>query len=137
MCTNRSRRHALPKFAPLNFILHEYSGEEVLFPKLDPQAKALGEYLRARRVDAPETGGVVAQLLRDANLPRALLQTAPASRHVLLGPAPIALGMLDKTGLEGPTCQQKPLHASNPRVVLDACLHPSPTRFNGSVSVSI
>ncbi len=49
-------RHVFPQIRALNFILHEYLGEGVSSsPKLDPQAKALGEYLRARRVDVPES----------------------------------------------------------------------------------
>ena len=49
-------RHVFPQIRALNFVLHEYLGEGVSSsPKLDPQAKALGEYLRARRVDVPES----------------------------------------------------------------------------------
>jgi hypothetical protein len=51
----RVDRYSLPKLRALNFVLHGYLGEGVSSsPKWDPQAKALGEYLRARVVPVPE-----------------------------------------------------------------------------------
>ncbi len=48
-------RYVFPRIRALNFVLHGYLGEGVASsPQLDPQAKALGEYLRARLVDVPE-----------------------------------------------------------------------------------
>ncbi len=52
-------RYVFPRIRALNFVLRGYLGEGVSSsPKLDPQAKALGEYLRARVVDVPK--GLVA-----------------------------------------------------------------------------
>ncbi len=48
-------RHVFPRIRSLNFELHGYLGEGVASsPRWDPQAKALGEYLRAKVVPVPE-----------------------------------------------------------------------------------
>jgi hypothetical protein len=48
-------RHVLPRLRAVNFVLRGFLGEGVASsPKWDPQAKTLGEYLRARLVDVPE-----------------------------------------------------------------------------------
>lgn len=47
--------HALPNLAGLNVILHGLLGEGVASStRFDPQAKAVGEWLRARVVSLPE-----------------------------------------------------------------------------------
>jgi len=47
-------RHALPNLWSLNFIVHGLLGDGVASStRSDPQAKSLGEYLRARLVDVP------------------------------------------------------------------------------------
>jgi hypothetical protein len=49
-------RHAFPNFAALNFVIHGLLGEGVASStRLDPQAKTLGEYLRAKVVEVPES----------------------------------------------------------------------------------
>ena len=59
------RRHELPGLLALNFVVVGVLGEGVAAStRPDPQAKSLGEYLRSRMVDLPES------LLRDA--PRAV-----------------------------------------------------------------
>ncbi len=48
-------RYVFSNLRAINFVLHGYLGLGVSSsPKLDPQAKALGEYLRARVVPVPE-----------------------------------------------------------------------------------
>lgn len=48
-------RYALPNLRAINFLLEGYLGEGVSSSnKLDPQAKALGEYFRAKVVPVPE-----------------------------------------------------------------------------------
>jgi hypothetical protein len=48
-------RFELPNLRSLNFVLHGLLGEGVASStRLDPQAKSLGEYLRAKHVDVPE-----------------------------------------------------------------------------------
>ena len=48
-------RHELPNLAALNFLVPGLLGEGVSSStRLDPQAKTLGEYLRAKLVDVPE-----------------------------------------------------------------------------------
>jgi hypothetical protein len=48
-------RHALPNLRALNFVLHGLLGQGVAAStRFDPQAKALGEWLRCRNVDIPE-----------------------------------------------------------------------------------
>ncbi|MFE0947772.1 acyclic terpene utilization AtuA family protein [Streptomyces mutabilis] len=48
-------RHALPGLRALNFVVEGVLGEGVAAQaRFDPQAKALGEWLRARHVDIPE-----------------------------------------------------------------------------------
>ncbi|GLZ34763.1 hypothetical protein Lesp02_69500 [Lentzea sp. NBRC 105346] len=48
-------RYELPNLKALNFVLHGLLGEGVASStRFDPQAKALGEWLRARHVDIPE-----------------------------------------------------------------------------------
>jgi hypothetical protein len=47
-------RHALPNLRSLNFVVHGLLGDGVAAStRSDPQAKSLGEYLRARVVDVP------------------------------------------------------------------------------------
>jgi hypothetical protein len=48
-------RHLLPNLAAVNFIVHGLLGAGVAAAtRFDPQAKALGEWLRSRHVDIPE-----------------------------------------------------------------------------------
>ncbi|MFE3329113.1 acyclic terpene utilization AtuA family protein [Streptomyces sp. NPDC059176] len=48
-------RHVLPNLRALNFVVEGLLGEGVAAQaRFDPQAKGLGEWLRARRVDVPE-----------------------------------------------------------------------------------
>ncbi|HET9143703.1 acyclic terpene utilization AtuA family protein [Actinophytocola sp.] len=48
-------RHVLPNLLALNFVLHGLLGEGVAAStRFDPQAKALGEWLRSRQLDIPE-----------------------------------------------------------------------------------
>jgi hypothetical protein len=48
-------RHELPKLRALNFVIEGLLGEGVASStRFDPQAKALGEWLRARHADIPE-----------------------------------------------------------------------------------
>lgn len=50
----RVERFALPNLKALNFVLHGLLGEGVASStRLDPQAKSLGEFLRAKHVDIP------------------------------------------------------------------------------------
>ncbi len=50
----RVERFAFPRIRSLNFVLHGLLGEGVASStRLDPQAKSLGEYLRAKHVDLP------------------------------------------------------------------------------------
>ena len=57
-------RHVLPNVRALNFVVEGILGEGVASQaRHDPQAKALGEWLRSRHVDIPET--LVAPLRRD------------------------------------------------------------------------
>jgi hypothetical protein len=47
-------RHAFPNMAALNFVIHGLLGDGVASStRLDPQAKTLGEYLRAKVVEVP------------------------------------------------------------------------------------
>src|SRR5579884_3298201 len=47
-------RHPLPNLRSVNFVVHGLLGEGVASStRSDPQAKSLGEYLRARLVDVP------------------------------------------------------------------------------------
>ncbi|HYQ67383.1 acyclic terpene utilization AtuA family protein [Actinophytocola sp.] len=49
-------RHPLPNLHALNFVLHGLLGQGVAAStRFDPQAKSLGEWLRSRVVDIPET----------------------------------------------------------------------------------
>src|SRR2546426_992647 len=49
-------RHALPNLWSLNFVVHGLLGDGVAAStRSDPQAKSLGEYLRARLVDVPRS----------------------------------------------------------------------------------
>ena len=51
----RVERFELPSIRSLNFVLHGLLGEGVASStRLDPQAKSLGEYLRAKHVEIPE-----------------------------------------------------------------------------------
>jgi hypothetical protein len=51
----RIDRHELPNLRALNFVIHGLLGEGVAAStRFDPQAKALGEWLRARLVDIPD-----------------------------------------------------------------------------------
>jgi hypothetical protein len=48
-------RHVLPNLRALNFVIGGILGEGVAAQaRFDPQAKALGEWLRSRHVDIPE-----------------------------------------------------------------------------------
>ncbi|MCT2583865.1 acyclic terpene utilization AtuA family protein [Actinophytocola gossypii] len=48
-------RHPLPNLGAINFVLHGLLGQGVAAStRFDPQAKALGEWLRSRHVDIPE-----------------------------------------------------------------------------------
>ncbi len=48
-------RHVLPNLRALNFVVDGLLGEGVASnARFDPQAKALGEWLRSRHVDIPE-----------------------------------------------------------------------------------
>ncbi|HEU5472205.1 MAG TPA: acyclic terpene utilization AtuA family protein [Actinophytocola sp.] len=48
-------RHPLPNLCALNFVLHGLLGQGVAAStRFDPQAKALGEWLRSRTVEVPE-----------------------------------------------------------------------------------
>jgi hypothetical protein len=48
-------RHELPNLRALNFVVEGLLGEGVASStRLDPQAKGLGEYLRAKVVELPE-----------------------------------------------------------------------------------
>jgi hypothetical protein len=48
-------RHALPNLRALNFVVEGILGEGVAAQaRFDPQAKALGEWLRSRHADIPE-----------------------------------------------------------------------------------
>ncbi|MDE0162992.1 MAG: exopolyphosphatase, partial [Acidimicrobiaceae bacterium] len=52
----RIDRHRLPNIWSLNFVVHGLLGDGVAASdRQDPQAKSLGEWLRARVVDLPET----------------------------------------------------------------------------------
>ena len=49
-------RHLLPNLHAVNFVLHGLLGEGVAAStRFDPQAKSLGEWLRSRQVDVPES----------------------------------------------------------------------------------
>ncbi len=49
-------RHLLPNLRALNFVVEGLLGEGVASgARFDPQAKAVGEWLRARHVDVPES----------------------------------------------------------------------------------
>jgi hypothetical protein len=49
-------RHILPNLRALNFVVEGVLGEGVASQaRFDPQAKALGEWLRSRHLDIPET----------------------------------------------------------------------------------
>lgn len=49
-------RHVLPRLRALNFVVHGLLGEGVAAQaRFDPQAKALGEWLRSRRLPVPVT----------------------------------------------------------------------------------
>ena len=49
-------RHLLPRLRAMNFVVEGLLGEGVSSsPRFDPQGKALGEWLRARRVDIPRS----------------------------------------------------------------------------------
>jgi hypothetical protein len=51
----RVERHVLPNLRSLNFVIHDILGQGVAFnARHDPQAKALGEWLRSRLVEIPE-----------------------------------------------------------------------------------
>ena len=51
----RVDRHRLPNIWSLNFVIHGLLGDGVAASdRQDPQAKSLGEWLRARVVEVPE-----------------------------------------------------------------------------------
>ncbi len=48
-------RHVLPNLGAVNFVIEGILGQGVSSnARFDPQAKALGEWLRSRHVDVPE-----------------------------------------------------------------------------------
>ncbi|QYC43370.1 hypothetical protein Nocox_28930 [Nonomuraea coxensis DSM 45129] len=54
LAAHRVERHELPDLRALNFVVHGLLGRGVAAsPRMDPQAKALGEELRAQLVDVP------------------------------------------------------------------------------------
>ncbi|TMR92427.1 acyclic terpene utilization AtuA family protein [Nonomuraea basaltis] len=54
LSAHRIDRHELPNIKALNFVIHGLLGRGVAAsPRMDPQAKALGEELRAQLVDVP------------------------------------------------------------------------------------
>ncbi|MFI7224898.1 acyclic terpene utilization AtuA family protein [Nonomuraea angiospora] len=54
LASHRVDRHELPNIKALNFVIHGLLGRGVAAsPRMDPQAKALGEELRAKEVDIP------------------------------------------------------------------------------------
>ncbi|MEV0232993.1 acyclic terpene utilization AtuA family protein [Nonomuraea sp. NPDC050786] len=54
LAPHRIDRYELPNLKALNFVIHGLLGRGVAAsPRMDPQAKALGEELRAREVDLP------------------------------------------------------------------------------------
>jgi hypothetical protein len=56
LAPHRVDRYELPDLKALNFVVHGLLGRGVAAsPRMDPQAKALGEELRARQVDLPES----------------------------------------------------------------------------------
>ncbi|WP_336205489.1 acyclic terpene utilization AtuA family protein [Nonomuraea sp. LPB2021202275-12-8] len=56
LAPHRVDRYELPNLNALNFVVHGLLGRGVAAsPRMDPQAKALGEELRAREVDLPES----------------------------------------------------------------------------------
>ncbi|MER6948614.1 acyclic terpene utilization AtuA family protein [Nonomuraea sp. NPDC000554] len=56
LAPHRVDRYDLPNLRALNFVIHGLLGRGVAAsPRLDPQAKALGEELRAQLVDTPAT----------------------------------------------------------------------------------
>ncbi|WP_059080472.1 acyclic terpene utilization AtuA family protein [Streptomyces scabiei] len=70
-------RHVLPRLRALNFVVEGILGEGVAAQaRFDPQAKALGEWLRSRHLDIPES------LLRAhaADRPETLLRPPAADR---------------------------------------------------------
>jgi hypothetical protein len=53
--TSNVTRHALPDLRALNFVVEGILGEGVAAQhRFDPQAKALGEWLRSRHLEIPE-----------------------------------------------------------------------------------
>lgn len=59
-------RHVLPNLRALNFVVHGLLGEGVAAQaRFDPQAKAVGEWLRSRHVPIPVT------LLENTDAPEA------------------------------------------------------------------
>jgi hypothetical protein len=59
-------RHALPNIRAINFVIHGLLGEGVASStRQDAQAKGLGEYLRAKVVDIPDSIAKVSE--RPAN----------------------------------------------------------------------
>ena len=49
-------RHLLPNLRAVNFVIEDILGQGVASQaRFDPQAKGLGEWLRSRHVDIPET----------------------------------------------------------------------------------
>jgi hypothetical protein len=49
-------RHLLPNLRAVNFVIEGILGEGVAYQaRFDPQAKGLGEWLRGRHIDIPES----------------------------------------------------------------------------------
>ena len=56
LAAHRITRYELPNLHALNFVVHDLLGRGVAAsPRMDPQAKALGEQLRAQPIDVPAT----------------------------------------------------------------------------------
>ena len=71
-------RHVLPNLRALNFTVEGLLGEGVAAQaRFDPQAKALGEWLRARYVDIPEA------LIPEAQPPEALIPEGPTEQGLI------------------------------------------------------
>jgi hypothetical protein len=49
-------RHLLPNLRAVNFVIEDILGQGVAYQaRFDPQAKGLGEWLRSRYLDIPES----------------------------------------------------------------------------------
>ncbi|SHU36613.1 exopolyphosphatase [Mycobacteroides abscessus subsp. abscessus] len=49
-------RYLLPKLRAVNFVIQDILGKGVAYQaRFDPQAKGIGEWLRSREIDIPES----------------------------------------------------------------------------------